>query len=312
MLSRVANSLFWLARYLERSENTARYLTVTHAYGQELRGVIHGADADCLAVTRDLFTAPDEPAGMGRGILRRFGLDPALPNSVVSSLTHARENARGIRDAISSEMWEELNVMHLVLQEAVASSSVESMDFDTLIRVRSTSHLFQGLRDNTLVRGDAWHFLLLGQFLERADWTARVLRAMWSHPAVLKAAEAGHNIETMHLVATLRCCTAFEAFRRFDRSLAADRVLHFLVLEAGFPRSVEFCLQEVSRSLHVLSGTPLEVFTNEAEQSSGRLLSELRFTSVEELLQGDVAEFLTGILARIDGVAAAVVRLYFP
>lgn len=310
MLSRVANSLFWMARYLERAENTARFLTVTHGYAQELRGVVHGAADQCWEVAAQVLDAEDASPGLPSRTFRRYAFDEDLPSSVIAAIIRARENARGIRDAISSEMWEELNVLHMRLHEE-AKSSPEGGELSMLQRVRNASHLFQGLRDNTMVRGDEWHFLMLGQFIERADWTARVLEAMWSHPALYSAAESGHSIDTMHLVATLRACTAFEAFARAERTVVAERAVAFLLLEARFSRSVEFCIQEVVHSLHALSGTPQDVFSNDAEQLAGRLVAELRFASIDEIMGQGLPEYLQVLLGKIGQVSALVGQQYF-
>src|SRR5262249_25368415 len=133
-----------------------------------------------------------------------LALDRRLETSLVSSITRARENARGIRDAIPSEVWEELNVLHLSLPEEAEAAPSETRELSLLERVRNVSHLLQGLRDNTMARGDEWHFLRLGNYLERAGMTARMLEAMVQHPALRDAAEARQSIDTLHLVATLR------------------------------------------------------------------------------------------------------------
>ncbi len=311
MLSRVANSLFWMSRYLERAENTSRFLAVTHNYTQELRGVLHGATDHCWRVTGKLLageTPPDE--GLGE-TFRCFAFDQETPASVISSVVRARENARGIRDAISTEMWEELNVLHMRLHEEAGSPPTEAGELSMLQRVRNASHLFQGLRDNTMVRGDEWHFMMLGQYVERADWTARVLEAMLSHPVLYAAAEAGHTIDTMHLVATLRSCTAFEAFARAERTVTVERAIEFLLLEARFARSVEFCVQEIGHSLHTLSGTPHDLFSNDAEQYSGRLVAELRFARIDEIIGRGIQGYLAELLGKLQQISSGIARQYF-
>jgi uncharacterized alpha-E superfamily protein len=311
MLSRVANSLFWLARYLERAESSARFLAVTHDYSQELRGVLHGAAEECWRVAQSLLMVEPEAGEPLAAVFRRQLLDPELPSSLLSSVARARENARGIRDSIPSELWQELNVLYLGLQEDAAAELTESAQLALLVRVRRTAHVCQGLRDHTMVRGDQWHFLQLGQYVERADVTARILRAMFTHPALQAAQEIGHSIDAMHLTATLRACTGLEAYSRLGPGLSVNGVAEFLLLEGRFARSVEFCVQEIGRSLHALSGTPGDVFSNEAEQLAGRLLAELRFSSIDEVMLSGFREYMDQLLEKLHALGHGIGREYF-
>jgi uncharacterized alpha-E superfamily protein len=311
MLSRVANSLFWLSRYLERAENTARFLAVTHGYAQDMRAISHAAGDQCWSVAYTLF-AQAEPEGQSpAAILRRLSFDEELPNSLLWCVARCRENARGIRDGLSSEMWEELNVLYLFLQAEAEATASESGQLAVLQRVRSSSHLFQGLRDNTIQRRDEWHFLNLGQYLERGDLTTRIVGAMYSHPALVTAAELGHTIDTLHLVATLRSCTAFESFSRIGKVLNGGNVAEFLLLDNDLSRSTEFCIQQVSTSLHWLSGTPLDLFTNDAEQLSGRLVADLRYSDIEEVMAQGLPQFVGGVMGKITSLGQAITRQYF-
>jgi uncharacterized alpha-E superfamily protein len=310
MLSRVAHSLFWLARHLERAEDSARFLAVTHSYAQELRGVSHAAAEQCWAVS-ELLLGGEGGSGEGADAFRRLAFDARLSNSLLSCISRARQNASSIRDAITTEMWEELNVLHLRLQEEASAPRSETAELALLQRVINTSHLFQGLRDNTMARVDEWHFLCLGQLLERGDMMARTLDAMFSHPAVREAAETGHSIDTLHLAATLRACTAFEAFSRASPSLTPARVAEFLLLDARFPRSVEFCVQQAGNSLHALSGTSHDIFSNEAEQLCGRLVAELRFASIEEIVEQGLSPYLHRVLLTLSQVGRAISQQYF-
>jgi len=311
MLSRVANALFWLARYLERAENSARILGITHGYAQELRAVSHAAADRCWEATRHLMGDDAEAPGGGTEIFWRLCFNDDVPTSVRSCVIRARENARGIRDAISSEMWRELNVLYLRFEEEAEMPRSEAAQLELLQRVRSVSHLFQGLRDNTMCRGDEWHFLCVGQNVERAGMTARTLDEMFEHPAIQAAAEVGQSIDTVHLVATLRMCTGYETFVRAGHTPGPERVAEFLLLEARFPRSVESCIQEVSNSLHALSGTPHDVFSNDAEQMCGRMVGELRFASIDEIVDDGLHEYLLRLIYRLEQIGAAIVHMYF-
>lgn len=318
MLSRVANSLYWLARYLERAENSARWLTVTSNYALELQGVSHAAADECWPVAARLLHSEADRNENPTEILHRLILSADVDNSVLSSVSLARENARSIRDAIASEVWEALNVRYLELQEdadqprGTREAGRPNRQRVLLRQVLETSHLLQGLRDNTMVRADEWYFLRLGQFIERADNTLRCLDAMFNHPALHVAREAGHSIDTLHLAATLRTATGFEAFARTAPGLTPEAVAEFLLLDARFPRSVEFAIQELVAALHALSGTPVDIFTNEAEQMCGRLVAELRFALIAEILSQGLSTYVQRILGSLTQVGQSIADEYFP
>ncbi len=286
MLSRVANALFWMARYLERGEHVARLVGVTSAYSQELRGAAPEAASTGWDALLKLLGSEPVAGEAGYQTVHRLLFDREESNSIINCVELARENARGIRDALSSEMWETLNVLHLRVQEAAPSAPSEAADLSMLQAVRNGAHLFQGLRDNTLRQGDEWRFLCLGQFMERADATTRTLEAMYLHPALELAEAHGYYIDNLHLGMTLRCVTAYEAFNRSGHTLSPERVASFMLLENDFPRSVESCLARVGDSLHELSGTPASLFSNPAEQLCGRVVARLRFASIQEILAG--------------------------
>lgn len=311
MLSRVANALYWVGRYLERAEDSARFVAFNRHYTQELRGVFHAAADPCWVVSWNLLAADEDPGDDVTDAYWRLIFDDSLPNSVFSCVRRARENARGIRDALSSEMWEALNVLYLQLRAGASEPRLEAAGFARYAQVRDASQLFQGMRDTTLLHGDEWRFLCLGHHLERAQMTVRILEQMFGHPALRLAKEAGYRIDSLHLATTLRTCTALEAFAREGRDLNFDRVAEFLILEPRLPRAITFSVYEVERSLHSLSNSPLDQFTNEAEQLCGRLLAELRFVRIAEIRRTGVLEYLAGLKPRLDQIAAAIGRAYY-
>jgi uncharacterized alpha-E superfamily protein len=312
MLSRVANSLFWLSRYVERAENAARFLSVTDAYARELQGVSRAA-AEAVGQAAWAHLAPGEtmPEGAGGGELQRLVFDTELPGSVYASITLARENARSIRDAIPTETWEALNVLFLRLQEEAPHRFTPTRRQALLHQVREAAWRMQGLRDNVMVRADEWNFQRLGCFLERADNTLRLLGTMFFHPALQVASDSGQSIDALHLAAVLRMCTAFETFSRTAAGLSTERVIEFLFLDARFPRSVAFAFEELQRALHALSQTPEDVYTNDAEQLCGRLAAELRFASVQEILHFGLRATLDRVLGTVGQIGGAVHQEYF-
>jgi uncharacterized alpha-E superfamily protein len=276
MLSRVAESLYWTGRYIERAEDTSRLLHVN----------FHGLlDAD----------VPDRGRGwqdlvqlLGRDELFREHFDdysaqavtefmlwhPANPDAVTACVARARENARGVREQISSEMWELLNRLHLLVSRT-RPAAVLASPHAFFVRIREASHAFQGVMKATLPRGEAYEFLELGAHLERADTTTRLLAV--KVPGLQPDEPAAVTNDS--LSSLLRSCGAFEAFRKqVSDELRAARVVAFLLLERSLPRAVTFCLEQSLSSIRATSGE-----TVRPERAIGRLYAELSFTDLPEL-----------------------------
>ena len=224
MLSRIAESLYWVGRYVERAEDTARILDV------HLHHILEDASADEETACRTLLGIMGAPApaeGLDAGqVLRILAYDRSDACSITGSLTAARENARGARDAISSEMWECLNATYHALGAQMAPVAGPG-PHGFLRFVKERAAIMAGLADSTMSRDDGWRFLVLGRSLERVDMTTRLLLATFGDSAV-----------SPHWANTLRSCSAYEAFLRTYRStVEASRVAELLLLDRLFPRS---------------------------------------------------------------------------
>ncbi len=277
MLSRVAESLYWTGRYIERAEDTSRLLHVN----------FHGLlDADL----------PDRGRAW-RELILLLGLDdvfrehftdytaqtvtefmlwhPANPDAVTACVARARENARGAREQISSEMWEHLNRLHLRVTR-IRPTAVLASPHDFFVRIREGSHAFQGVMKATLPRGEAYEFLELGAHLERADSTARLLSA--AVPGLTAVVPA--PVSNARLSNLLKSCGAFEAFRKqeSDDEFRPERVVAFLLLERRLPRAVCFCLERSLEQIRAISGEALR-----PERAIGRVFAELAFTELYAL-----------------------------
>jgi uncharacterized alpha-E superfamily protein len=272
MLSRVAESLYWTGRYIERAEDTSRFLQANfHGLldadlpdrGRAWRELIWLAGQD--EVFREHFSDYTASA------VTEFLLwHPANPDSVTACVAGARENARGVREQISSEMWEHLNRLHLLVSRR-RSGSVLASPHDFFVRIREGSHAFQGVMKATMPRGEAYEFLELGAHLERADGTVRLLSI--KVPGLVEArAASARNAELSSL---LKSCGAFEAFRE---ELSAARVVAFLLLERRLPRGVSFCLELCLSAIRAISGE-----STRPERAIGRLFGELAFTELHAL-----------------------------
>jgi uncharacterized alpha-E superfamily protein len=303
MLSRVAESLYWTGRYTERAEDTSRLLHVN----------FHGLlDADLpdrgrawhdliLFLGRDDVFSEHFSEYTAQAVAEFVLWHPANPDAVAACVARARENARGAREQISSEMWEHLNRLHLSVSRA-RPAGVLASPHDFFVRIREGSHAFQGVMKATLPRGEAYELLELGSHLERADATARLLSV--KVPA-LSAAEP-ESVTHAWLSNLLKSCGAYEAFRKEESDeLRADRVVSFLLLDSRLPRAVCFCLEQCLNAIRSISGEGVR-----PERAIGRVFAELAFTELHEL-----DETTSSLLARVQrglqDAATEIASAYF-
>jgi uncharacterized alpha-E superfamily protein len=311
MLSRVADSIHWMSRYVERAENVARFVDVNlnllldSPVGQseqwqplvKTTGDDENFQKRCGAATRE-------------NVIHFLTFDPENPNSILSCLRSARENARSIREIISSEMWEQLNSFYLMVRDAAEPGGPQAKSAGFFTQVRDSSHLFSGITDATMTHGEAWHFLHLGRMLERADKTSRILDVKY-FILLRSAADVGTPLDEIQWAAVLRSASAFEMYRKRHGRIAPNRIVEFLLLDPQFPRAVRFCLKSARESLHAISGTPLDTFQNPAEKRLGQLCSDLAYANLDEVIQFGLHEYLDGLQTRMNQVAAGIFDTFF-
>lgn len=299
MLSRIAESMFWIGRYVERAEATARILDVH--YHLVVQDALVDESAACAALL-SVMGARDAVHGdiTLTGINEILGYSLEHPQSIAATLFAARENARGAREAISSEMWETLNATHHALPGRVATA--RSLGPNSYFRyVKERAAIIGGLVDSTLPRDDGYRFLVLGRALERVDMTARLLISR----ATVADTPGGW-------VTTLLCCSAHEAYlRTYRRAVDASLVAEFLLLDRSFPRSVLYSLAEAEAALADLdrmqSGRTGE---DEARRLLGRSAADLEYRRLNELLD-ELPQHLGELQSTVASAASAVADRYF-
>ena len=311
MLSRTADHLFWMSRYTERAENTARMLNVVHETAllpqsaeraQEgwlgmlsISELIPAYTARHGAVTRD-------------GVLHFMVRDGNNPSSILSCLRAARENARAVRGALTSEVWETQNQTWLEVNRMLAEGAFERDPGQFFEWVKYRSHLSRGVTLGTMLQDEAFHFLRLGTFLERADNTARLLdvkfHAVESEFHGLAPARE-HEADFYHWSAVLRSVSAFEVYRKVYRdAISPDRVAELLILRRDMPRSLHASLREVVDNLAQVSND----HSAETQRRAGRLLADLQYGRIDEILATGLHAFLTQFLDRVNDLGAGVSR----
>jgi uncharacterized alpha-E superfamily protein len=305
VLSRAAEALFWVGRYAERAEDTARLLDV-HFHQIILDPAVDETETCTVVATvmglRDAGTDP-LPATM-REVLDLLAYDLGNPSAIAGALAAARENARGVRESLSSEIWECLNTTYLELPRRIsAARQFGPAPFCSYVRHRAA--MYAGYVASTISRDAGYDFLALGRSLERADMTARLLAAAVGTPAR----------EDEHWVTTLRACSAHEAYlRRHQRGVDGRPVLEFLLLDRQFPRSVLHALTVGAEALDRLEPAAdrdgRSGQDSEARRLIGRVRTDLEFLSPEALGDG-LPERLQSIQRGVSDVSEAVGQSYF-
>jgi uncharacterized alpha-E superfamily protein len=307
MLSRVADSIYWMSRYVERAENLARFVDVTFNMMLDLPPGSAGQWQPLVSTTgeHEWF---DEHYGVAtqENVVRFLTFDPDYPNSILCCLQAARENARSVRETISSEMWEDLNSFYLLVVDAATSSgSLPSLQ-DFFHEVRNASYRFKGITDGTMPHGEPWHFARLGRYIERADKTSRILDVKY-FLLLPDPSDVGTSYDDLQWSAVLRSVSGLEMFRKRHHGITPERVVGFLILDRMFPRSIMYCVNEADQSLHAISGSPLGTFWNAAEKRMGKLRSELAYAHVDDdIIEVGLHEFLDALQTKLNSVGQAI------
>jgi uncharacterized alpha-E superfamily protein len=310
LLSRAAEAVYWMARYIERAENVARFIDVN------------------INLQLDL---PLEPAyqwqplidtsGDAEAFLKTYGKakkstvikflvwDTKNPNAISSCLRAARENARSVREIISSEMWEQINSMYLKIQSQRALQDSERLA-EILRSIRMGCHMFEGITDSTMSYNEPWHFLRLGRQLERADKTSRILDVKY-FMLLPTAHSVGTPYDDIHWSAVLKSVSGFEMYRKRHGRIAPRSIVRFLVLNREFPRAIRHCLRAADESLHAITGVPMGSCEFTSERTLAPLRAELDYIPVDHIIGQGLHEYLDGLQQRMNVLDSTLARDFF-
>jgi uncharacterized alpha-E superfamily protein len=314
MLSRVADSIYWLNRYVERAENVARFVDVN------LNLLLDSPTGTAQQWEPIVLTTGDLPLFKERygtatadNVIQFLTVDANYPNSILSCLRAARENARSVREIISSEMWQQVNSFYLMVTEAAQSGTLH--DLSSLLRffeeVKMASHLFVGVMNATMTHNEGWHFGQIGRFLERADKTARILDVKY-FILLPSVRDVGSTLDELQWIALLKSASAYEMYRKqgLHRITPMD-VAEFLILTQEFPRSIRFCVIQAERSLHEITGTRIGTWQTPVERSLGRLRTDLDYLTIEDIVETGLHEFLDNLQSRMNEVGKKTFETFF-
>jgi uncharacterized alpha-E superfamily protein len=316
MLSRVADSVYWMARYIERAENVARYVDVSLEAsldnptnpGKQWMPLLAAAGDQAIFVEKygEAMAARDH----GTAIMRFLAFDPEYPNSIVSCVTKARENARQVRGSLALEAWEHLNKFYHYLNSSEARRRAAESPHDFFSEIRTASYLFEGIVESTMSRGEEYNFLKLGRFLERADQTSRILDVKY-FILLPTPGDVGSVVDDLLWAALLHSVSGYEMFRKRYGRIVPEKVVDFLVLDRQFPRAILYCLERAEECLLNLSGTPMGSFRNNAEKNVARIRANLAYTNVEEVINQGLHEFLDDFQNGLGQVGEGILETFF-
>jgi len=315
MLSRVAENVYWMSRYVERAENVARLLDAGFFHELDAAGLGGEGRGPIDSILAILACRGDFERKHGRGdrdaVLRFLTFDKQVPHSMLGLIARARENARGTQEALSAESWSQLNTLYLYLSSPRAQRRYASSPSRFLEGVKRSCILFGGLIDSTLSRSECYHFLQLGRHLERVNQVCRILDAK------CRALNSGGSatdpaLGPVHWASLLRSCSAYDAYlREFQERIDGESVVRYLVLDADFPRAVRFCVARCQESLHEIGGGDEDAYSSEAERRLGRLDGELRYIDVGEIFERGLSNFLGGVTEACNRVGDEIHQAYF-
>ncbi len=313
MLSRTADHLFWMSRYTERAENTARMLDVNYQTSllPQSAAVAQAGWQGLLSISelKPAYAAKYASASIKPTEVMDFMVrDEQNPSSIISCLQNARENARAVRGSLTTEVWETQNQTYLEVIRMLKNGDFEREPAQFFEWVKFRSHLSRGVTLGTMLQDEAFHFLRMGTFLERADNTARLVDVKFhavETDFLGAASEKDQEYDFYHWSAILRSVSGFEVYRKVYRDvIKPERVAELLILRADMPRSLLGCLNELMSNLAMVTSDPL----SETRRRAGKLRADLQYSRIDEILATGLHAFLTQFLDRVNEIGANISR----
>jgi len=307
MLNRAANALYWMCRYLERAESTARLIEVNLHLSLDLPGEEETWKA-VVETTGDREHFHDHyEVAQREAVLGFLAFDSGNPNSVLECVKAARENARTVREYLPTEAWEGVNTLNLQVKQAAGSAGALTHLEETVNSVRAGGRQLEGALEAAFSREEGWYFSQLGRQCERADQTSRLVDV--NHRLLENRHEEPSHASRWEAV--LKSASGLQMYRRRHGATEGSRVAEFLILDSTFPRSVAFALRQAEESLRAVTGTAPGQFNNAAEKSLGKLAAELRYTDFDDVLSPGVHHWLDSFQTRLNDVGAEIQKTYF-
>ncbi len=310
MLSRVADSLFWISRYIERAENTTRGIDVNLYLLLDLPGEARHWEPviQTAGCSRDFYNKYSKATS--ENVMHFLTLDEENPGSVINCVSNARENARCIRETITLEMWMLINKFYHRLHEKNVKDEMLNNPHKFFTEIKEFCQLYVGIQDGTMSHNEGWNFAWLGRMLERADQTSRILDVKY-YILLPDVSMVGMTLDTVQWTALLKSVSAFEMFRKSYSNVTPQNVSEFLLLSRDFPRSVLYCIEHAERALQNITNNQKTINGEKSLRVIGKLKSILEFSTIDELINRGLHESIDDIQLRLSHFNAAIRNDFF-
>lgn len=309
MLSRVADTLYWMSRYLERAEHTARLLDLQLHLMVELDP--EASDKRWERVVDSLYV--EMPPGQkmdSYSLTHLLTFDSANHNAISACIAAARENARHVREQISSEMWEQVNRLSIQVKSTQLGKIWDDQPHEFFRSVKEGIHLFQGITDSTMNHGEGWQFIRMGRSIERAMATATLIKVHYEAYPRLNYRQMP-NTTFMEWIALLKSCTAFEAYCKvYTADLRPDRIAEFLILNPEFPHSIRFCADSIQSSLQAVAQATESKRARQVSRLAGRLRATLDYGLIDEITESGLYTYLDDVQKQCNQIHDAIYSAY--
>jgi len=309
MLSRVAESIFWMGRYIERAESYARFIEVNLNISLDLPPGVPEQWLPLVYITGDneLYESL-HPQADRESVIHFLTFSKENPSSILSCIEKARDNARAVRETISGDVFEQVNTFYHELREASETGIAQPSEFYRSIK--RNSHLYDGILSATISHGPAYHFARMGKYLERADKATRLLDVKY-FILLPRIEDIGSTLDILQWSAVLKSASALEEFLRKYGVLSAANIISFLVLDGDFPGAIRFCLACLDSSMRAITGSRPGTFSSEAEKRLGLLRSELDYTDIADIMSTGLHEYLDQLQLKLNNIGNAVHGSFF-
>lgn len=311
MLSRVADAMYWMNRYMERAENYARFMDVSFNLSLELPPNVSEQWQPLIVTTGDwelyqlMYKTVDK-----QKVIYFLAFDPKNPNSIYNCIINARENARSIRPEITKELWEQINRLYYFVKDGLSKKIWTKKDprifFD---EIKKGCQLFWGIVDATISRTEGWHFGRIGKMLERADKTSRILDVKY-HLLLPSPEYVGSPLDIIQWAALLKSVSAYDMYRKLNGKLTPSGIANFLILDKEFPRSILLCLEHAIISLKAISGNT-NGYANQAEKEAGWLTAQLEYADINDIIKTGMHEYLDNIQIKLNKLSQSIADIFF-
>jgi uncharacterized alpha-E superfamily protein len=310
LLSRVAESVYWMSRYMERAENVARFITVNLHRNLDLPLSAENQWQPLIDTSGDTQRFRELYGVATReNVIRFLTIDETNPNSICSCLRAARENARSVRETISSEMWEQVNRTYLHFRPYDSLWEAERIS-ERLRHLQFSCHLFRGISEITMSHNEAWHFMRLGGNIERAEKISRILDVKY-FILLPSPSFVGTPYDDLHWSSVLKSVSGFEMYRKKHGRISARDIVDFLVLDREFPGAIRHCIVGANECLQAITRTNMMSLQYRSEQLLGILHAELNFTSVDHIIGSGLHEYLDVLQRKMNAIGDNLLLDFF-